>query len=75
MDKEKAIELLKQYLAEIPELRKLSFDDQAYKLWRDRINVVLENAFGKDSDEYKKLNPPINIIFIVNSDEEKQRHY
>ena len=53
MDKDKAIELLKQALTEIPRLRELHFDNQQYKLWRSKIRVILEDTFGSNSREYE----------------------
>ena len=53
MDKVKALELLKQALNEIPDLGNLRYDDEKFPLWRSRIRVILEDAFGNDSKEYQ----------------------
>ena len=53
MDKKKAIELLKQALAEIPHLKKLRYGNQKYRLWFSKVRVILEDTFGGNSRECK----------------------
>lgn len=75
MEISKALELLKQYLTELDHLRTLHYKNDERWLWHDKVNVVLEAAFGKDSGEYKKLNP-IHFIGVLGlSSEEEQREY
>ena len=76
MEKEKALNLLKEYLWELDNLRTLHHNNKERWLWKDKVNVVLEAAFGKDSDEYEKLNPKIYIGAIGGlSDAEEQAGY
>lgn len=76
MEKGKALNLLKEYLWELDNLRTLQHNNKERWLWKDKANVVLEAAFGKDSDEYEKLNPKIYIGAIGGlSDAEEQRDY
>jgi uncharacterized protein (TIGR02391 family) len=51
MDKSKAIELLKQLLNEIPRLRKLPYDNQEFKLWRNKVETIIKA--GLDPDDYE----------------------
>ncbi len=55
MNKDKALELLRQALTEIPKLKKLDYDNQEYELWRDKILNVLEASFGRQSNEYERF--------------------
>lgn len=75
MDIPRALELLKQYLGELEYLRTLHYKNEERWLWKNKVNVVLEAAFGKDSDEYKHLNPSIFIGGIGASEAEEQRQY
>ena len=44
MNKKRALELLKQYLTEIPDLRKLHYDNQVFELWASKIGNVIKAA-------------------------------
>ena len=74
MDIPKALELLNEYLGEVEHLRTLHYKNDERWLWKDKVNVVLEAAFGKDSDEYKKWNY-IFPVAVELSDEGEQRDY
>jgi hypothetical protein len=50
MDKKEAIAFLKQSLSEMPELAKLPYDNQEFKLWRHKVETVIKKAL--DSDDY-----------------------
>ena len=54
MDKNKAIELLKQALTEIPQLRELHYDNQKFELWHDKVLDIIKAALDAD-DEQKFL--------------------
>jgi len=76
VEKAEALERLKKYLGELEYLRTLRYDNEARWLWHDGVNVVLEDTFGKDSDEYKELNLlPRIYISGVGREEEKQKDY
>ena len=53
MDKREAIEFLKQYLSDIPQLAKLDLDNEEYPLWYSKIRDIIEAVFGRDSSEYQ----------------------
>jgi len=53
MDKSKAIEMLKECLEDIPQLKGLRHDNQKYHLWFSKVRVILEGTFGGNSREYK----------------------
>ena len=53
MNKQQAIEFLKQRLSEVSHLAELPFDNQEYPLWRTNIRDVLEAMFGRDSSEFQ----------------------
>jgi uncharacterized protein (TIGR02391 family) len=52
MDKKEAIKLLKQALTVIPSLKKIHYDNQDFKLWRDKFRDVIKA--GLDQDDYQK---------------------
>jgi len=53
VNRQEAIEFLKQRLSEIPHLAELRFDNQEYPLWHSIIRDVLEAVFGRDSSEFQ----------------------
>ncbi len=53
MDKKRAIELLRQARSEIPHLRELHYDNQEFKLWRNRVETIIK--YGLDEDDYNRL--------------------
>jgi len=55
MEKGKALELLKEATNEIPRLVTLNWDNQEFKLWRDKILDILEVSFGHNSTEYERF--------------------
>jgi len=50
MDKERAIDLLKQALTEIPNLREKHYDSQDFELWISKIKDIIKN--GLDEGDY-----------------------
>ena len=74
METQKALELLRQYQDEIKHLKTLPPHNNEYRLWQDKVNVVLEAAFGKDSDEYKNLNPKIYVTWQKSEAEEQEEY-
>ncbi len=74
MDRSKAIELLKQVLSEVTQLRTLRYDDPKFKLWRDKIENILEAAFGMDSWEYRRFAQAVTLYW-GRSDAELQEAY
>ena len=55
MDLSKALELIEGDLREVPNLRKLRYDDPRYDLWYYKVSDILKAAFGPESDEYKRF--------------------
>ena len=70
-----ALKRLREYSSELEHLRTLRHGNKERWRWKNKVNVVLEATFGKDSDEYKKLNPKILLGFLGLSDAEEQRDY
>ena len=62
MNKPEAIVLLKGYLSELDHLQKLSWNNNEKRLWRNKVDVVIEDAFGNLSSEYHKIHPPAAIF-------------
>ncbi len=50
MDKKEAIVLLIASLGEIPSLKKLNYDNQKFKLWRNGVETIIK--YGLDEDDY-----------------------
>lgn len=55
MDKKEAIEFLKKKVKEISALRELHHSNQGVIKWRNSIEDVLEEVFGRDSTEFKRF--------------------
>jgi hypothetical protein len=75
MEIAEALELLKEYLGELEHLRTLHHGNAERWRWKNRLNVVIEAAFGKESDEYRHLNFFIISIPMYSTEEEKQKRY
>ena len=63
MDLERALGLLRQYVDEIAHLKTLHYSNSRSRLWKSKVNVVLEAAFGKNHDEYRWLNRSASTIW------------
>ena len=48
MDKKRAIELLKQYIDEVPPLKQLPFDNEEYELWLSKCRTVIYAGLTED---------------------------
>ena len=55
MDKQRAIELLKQKSEEAVHVASLFYENNEYLPWRRNIEDILESAFGVTSTEYKRV--------------------
>ena len=55
MDRQKAIELLKQKSNEAVYVASLPYENNEYLPWRRNIEDILESAFGVTSTEYKRV--------------------
>ena len=77
MDKKKAkaLEFLRKCLGEIDYLRSLRYDSQDWKLWKDKVHLVVEEGFGKGSKEVANLPYPVTIILVGASDAKHQEQY
>jgi hypothetical protein len=69
MDIQKALELLRQYKKEIAHLKTLHHSNNQEELWKSKVNVVLDKAFGKNSEEYRWLNPTTSIWSETGNDQ------
>lgn len=74
MDIPEALKLLKKYSGELKYLRTLYHDKDERRLWKNEVNVVLEDAFGKNSIEYGMFNIILPIVVGL-SDEAQQSNY
>lgn len=75
MNKNRAIEILKRKLAEIPHLRTLSLGNEEFELWRTEVIDILETRFGKDSTEYGRFLTAVGVLFFAETAAEKQKEY
>jgi len=50
MNEKEAIQFLKDSLSKIPALAKLPYDNQEFKLWRNRVETIIK--YGLDEDDY-----------------------
>jgi len=52
LDKKQAIQFLRGKLNEIDHLASLPYNNPEHRLWRNQIEDVLEEVFGRTSTEY-----------------------
>jgi hypothetical protein len=55
MDLSKTLGLIENALREVPNLRKLRYDNAEYDLWCYKVVDILKAGFGPESDEYKRF--------------------
>ncbi len=65
MDKAQEIEMLKQALNGITNLRELQFGNRELPAWKDRVSRTLESIYGKESTQYKHFVNASGKAFIV----------
>jgi uncharacterized protein (TIGR02391 family) len=61
MDRDKALELLKQALTEIPHLRELHYDNQECKLWHDKVRNIIKAALNSEDVKRFASYRPIHL--------------
>ena len=71
MDKGKALELLREALEKVHDLRKPSYDNKEFERWRKDVLYILEDGFSKDSNEYKRFADAV-ILVRYSSDAEQR---
>ena len=74
MDEDKARELLKQALNEIPHLRRLHHKNQELKPWYDKVCNILKEVSGRSSWEYRQFTS-FTHLYRPTSDAERQEAY
>ena len=76
MDKREAIDLLKQALNKIPQLREMHHDRdrQKFELWYDRVRNIIEAALDKDDLKRFSSQQPI-LIGGIFKDDTYQKNY
>lgn len=75
MDKAKQVELLKQTLDEIPQLRALHFKNGEFAVWKNKVCRILESDYGKESAEYQRfLNAP-GKAFVIRTELGQEQEY
>ncbi len=74
MEIARALKLLEEYMGELEHLQTLYHKNEERWLWHNKVNVVLTDAFGKNSEEYENLNPKVYVNWLK-SDEEQQEEY
>ena len=75
MDKNRAIQLLRQYVGEIAYLRKLHHKNKDLNPWDQKVRKLLEERFTRNSWEYKEFVGALTQLFRPTSDAEKQEAY
>ena len=75
MKKEAALESLEGLLSEVEHLKTLRYGNEEYERWRNKVNVVLEAAFGNNSPEHQDFNSYMYVPCTGMSDEEEQSAY
>jgi len=62
MEIQRALELLKRSQNRIKHLKTLPPYSDKYVLWKNKVNVILEDTFGTNSKEYRWVNPYVPVI-------------
>ncbi|MDP2728949.1 MAG: TIGR02391 family protein [Dehalococcoidales bacterium] len=75
MEISKALDLLEEYSGELDYLRSLTYNNNEQRLWKNKVKVVVEAAFGKNSDEYKYFTPSITSVPMFRTEEGEQKRY
>lgn len=76
MNIDRRMDLLKDALAEIPNLHKLVYDNAEFRLWKDKVSDILKDTFGGDSDEYRRFRPNVvTISTTYTTDDQLQKRY
>jgi len=75
MDKNRAIELLKEALSEVSHLRELRYGNQDLELWRDKVSDIIEAAFGRKSSEYDRFARSVTSWLYTGSEIQYQNEY
>lgn len=57
MNPDKCIVLIKDVLNEIPHFRGLAYDNNEYRLWKDKVSDILQAGFGSNSNEHNRVFP------------------
>ena len=55
MNIDRGLDILKDSLGEIPELRTKRPDSERFRLWKDKVKDVVEVVWGRDSTEYERV--------------------
>ncbi|MBA7676059.1 hypothetical protein ES703_84299 [subsurface metagenome] len=75
MNKNRAVELLKQALSEVPHLRTLHLGNKEFDLWRNKVSDIVEVAFGKSATEYERFVRAVRVDFPTYTEAERQKEY
>lgn len=73
MNKSEALKQLKEALKEEPELLKLSHENSKRNMWVYRVDNILKEGFGPDSDELKQFVEGVPRDELRGSDRELQK--
>lgn len=71
MDKKEAIEFLKQKLNEVNHLKSLPDGNSEESLWRNEIEDVLKEVFGRDSDEHERFFKAFSNVHVFGKEQEE----
>lgn len=75
MTRIETIKRLEHLVKEVPRLRQLKYDNLDYRSWRNQVRDVLGNIFGRDSEEYKRLQGKVSLSEHHASEAQKQQLY
>ncbi|MGD1119920.1 MAG: hypothetical protein ABR886_10615, partial [Dehalococcoidales bacterium] len=66
MKKKEAVELIKQSLTEIPNLRKLHYDNQNFKLWKSKMSDVIKAGLEQtDYENFTSAHREDNTVYVI----------
>lgn len=75
MDKDKAIELLKEALMDIPHLKELHHDNQEFRLWEDRVLDIIKAGLDANDVERFLSRRTMHVVSNQTPDDVYQKYY
>ncbi len=75
MDKSEIVNQLNKQLAEVSELRKLSYSTNEFPRWKNSVQQILTQAYGLDSAQYKRFENAPGKFFKVDTELGRQQSY
>lgn len=67
--------ILKDALKEMPELRKLRYNNRQLEMWKEKVGRMIESVYGNGSAEYRRFMNAPGKAFVVRTEMGEQQEY